>query len=91
MLGVGGDQGEFHRFCEDYRLDPICFTPEHIHQIGGPDGPFINDTESAEHNTVTADFITEQVRRFTEDDQAARSTFPWPEAARPCPIMRAMP
>jgi CRISPR-associated protein (TIGR02584 family) len=71
LLGVGDEKGEFHRFCQDYNLSTTCFTPDHIHRISGPDGPFINDTESAEHNTITADFITEQVRRFTEDDQAA--------------------
>jgi CRISPR-associated protein (TIGR02584 family) len=71
LLGVGDEKGEFHRFCEDYCLDGICFEPDHIHQIAGPDGPFINDTESAEHNTITADFIIEQVRHFTEDDEAA--------------------
>ncbi|MCI5166077.1 MAG: TIGR02584 family CRISPR-associated protein [Candidatus Electrothrix sp. GM3_4] len=71
LLGVGGDKGEFHRFCQDYNLSTTRFTPDHIHRISGPDGPFINDTESAEHNTITANFITEQVRRFTEDDQAA--------------------
>lgn len=71
LLGVAGDRGEFHRFCKDYNLDGIRFEPEYIHRITGPDGPFINDTESAEHNKITADFITEQVRRFTEDNEAA--------------------
>ncbi|MCI5168387.1 MAG: TIGR02584 family CRISPR-associated protein, partial [Candidatus Electrothrix sp. GM3_4] len=68
LLGVGGDKGEFYRFCEDYKLNGIRFQSNHIHRISGPDGPFINGTESAEHNRITADFITEQVRSFTEDD-----------------------
>ncbi|WP_339134956.1 MAG: CRISPR-associated ring nuclease Csm6 [Candidatus Electrothrix sp. GW3-4] len=71
LLGVGGDKGEFHRFCEDYCLEGISFASGQVHTITGPDGPFVDDTESAEHNTMTADFITEQVRRFTEDNQAA--------------------
>ena len=71
LLGVRGAIGEFHHFCTDYAMDEIAFSAENIHMISGPDGLFIDDAQYSEHNTITANYITEKVRQFTEDDDCA--------------------
>lgn len=71
LLGVAGQEGEFIKFCKDYSMPEIDFTPENIHVINSPDGLYVDDTQSSNQSAVTADFITETVRRFTQDDTCA--------------------
>lgn len=63
--------GHFAQLCADYHLPAIAFTTEHIHLIEDTEGNFINDSESSKHNRIAADFITQTVRTFTEDDDTA--------------------
>lgn len=64
-------QAHFHRFCEDYGLDPAIFPAEHVHVIRGRDGQALADIRSPEDNEVTADCITEWVRRLTDTPDSA--------------------
>ena len=57
----------FHRLCEDYHLPPIAFPPEHIHVLQDDEGRPLDDIRTQAHNTLAADFITEQLRQLTED------------------------
>lgn len=61
------EPGWFHRLCRDHRLPAIAFTAEHIHLIPGADGAFLEDIRSPQDNEHAADFITDRVRRLTED------------------------
>lgn len=71
LLGVDNEEGAFHRFCHDYSVHGIEFTPENIHIISEPGGVFVNDTECHDHNRVTADFITAKIWQFTSDENCA--------------------
>lgn len=63
--------GWFERLCRDYALPAIRFPPEHILVIPGADGRPLEDIRTPADNVCAADFITEQVRRFTADDDGA--------------------
>ena len=71
LFGTGQDKGWFYRLCDDYQLDAICFTESMIHVIRDPEGEFLNDNESTEHNRIAADFITEKVKHFTQAQDTA--------------------
>jgi CRISPR-associated protein (TIGR02584 family) len=57
----------FHRLREDYGLPPIAFTPDHILVLRDGEGRPLEDIRTQAHNTLAADFITETLRRLTED------------------------
>ena len=57
----------FHRLREDYGLPPITFDETCIHVLTGDDGQPLEDIRTQAHNTQAADFITETLRRLTED------------------------
>jgi len=71
LLGTAYDKGWFHLFCEDYQLDQIQFNEENIHIITDPEGQFIDDNQSTQHNKIASDFITDKVKSFTQDDNTA--------------------
>lgn len=64
---LSGDPGWFAKLRADYGLPPIRFTPEHIHMLPAQDGQPLDDIRGPEDNESAADFITETVRRFTEN------------------------
>jgi CRISPR-associated protein (TIGR02584 family) len=63
--------GWFHRLCRDLRLPEIAFDSDHIHCITGRDGRPLDDIRTPGDNEQAADYITEQVRRFTADESSA--------------------
>jgi CRISPR-associated protein (TIGR02584 family) len=65
------EAGRFHGLCNDYSLSGIGFTPEQIHLIRDTDGRPVEDIRSKAEHEACADLITEQVRAFTADDNAA--------------------
>ena len=71
LLGVEGQRGEFYNFCHDYSMPEIDFRADNIHVISGPDGLFIDDAQYSKQNTITANYITETVRQFTEDNDCS--------------------
>lgn len=66
-LNLLAGESWFQRLREDYRLPAIHFTPENIHVLRDEHGIVLDDIRTPEQNTLAADFITEQVRRFTAD------------------------
>jgi CRISPR-associated protein (TIGR02584 family) len=71
LLGVTGSEGEFNHFCSDFNMQNIFFDKQNIHVITGSNGLFIDDSQSSEHNRITADFITDKVREFTKDNNTS--------------------
>jgi CRISPR-associated protein (TIGR02584 family) len=63
--------GWMERLRVEYQLPPIAFPPENIHVIPGIDGTVLDDIRSPQDNLCAADFITELVRRLTEDPESA--------------------
>ncbi|HNQ03693.1 MAG TPA: CRISPR-associated ring nuclease Csm6 [Thiobacillaceae bacterium] len=59
-------QAWFHRLLADYHLPDIAFPVENIHILRDARGMPLDDIRSPEQNTLAADFITETVRRLTE-------------------------
>jgi CRISPR-associated protein (TIGR02584 family) len=59
--------GWFHRLCADYHLPAIQFPAENIHILRDAGGKAMDDIRTPQQNTLAADFITETVRRLTED------------------------
>ena len=59
--------GWFHRLCADYHLPAIQFPVENIHILRDAGGKAMDDIRTPQQNTLAADFITETVRRLTED------------------------
>lgn len=59
--------GNFHRFCEDYRIDPKILNRSNIHVITDKDGNPLQDIRSAQDNEDMADFIMNKVRELTSD------------------------
>ena len=67
-LALLSDQpGWFRRFLNDYQLDTIAFTDEHIHVLTGLDGQPLADIRSAADNERAADQVAECVRGLTAD------------------------
>ncbi|HYN78850.1 MAG TPA: CRISPR-associated ring nuclease Csm6 [Lamprocystis sp. (in: g-proteobacteria)] len=63
--------GWFHRLCTDYSLPDITFGPDQIHIISDADGQPADDIRTAAEHDACADLITERVRAFTADPEAA--------------------
>ncbi|MCF7992154.1 MAG: TIGR02584 family CRISPR-associated protein [Thiohalocapsa sp.] len=59
------------RLRREYQLPPIHFPPANIHVIPGNDGTALEDIRSPEDNVCAADFITDLVRRLTDDPHSA--------------------
>ena len=57
------------RLCDEYDLPPIAFSPDNIYVIGGSDP--LTDIRTARDNDIAADYIAEQVRTLTSDQNAA--------------------
>jgi len=63
--------GWVERLRREYDLPPIQFPAEHIHLIPGAEGTALDDIRTPEDNVRAADFITELVRRLTQDEDSA--------------------
>lgn len=68
---LSDDPGWFHRLRHDYALPPIRFDASDILELPADDGTSLDDIRSPADNEHAADFITEQVRRFTADPDSA--------------------
>lgn len=68
---LSADRGWFKRIRDDYALPEIAFDSTHIHVLRDAEGKPIADIRTPEDNLRCADFITEAVRAFTADQQAA--------------------
>ncbi len=68
---LSDDPGWFHRLCVDYQLPPIAFDAAHIHLLANAGGEALDDIRSPDDNRAAADFITEKVRHFSADPDAA--------------------
>ena len=68
---LSADRGWFKRIRDDYALPEIAFDSTHIHVLRDAEGKPIADIRTPEDNLRCADFITEAVRAFTADPQAA--------------------
>lgn len=64
---LSDEPGWFHRLRRDYQLPEIVFDADHIHIVPAADGSPLPDIRSPEDNECAADFITETVRRFTQE------------------------
>ncbi|MGS0754031.1 CRISPR-associated ring nuclease Csm6 [Roseateles sp. GG27B] len=68
---LSAQPGWFARLCSDYALPAINFTEANIHVVTCANGAPLADIRSPQDNQWAADFITEQVRSFTADDDCA--------------------
>jgi len=62
--------GHFHQFCKDYDFD-ITFSENNIHVLVDANNIPLPDIRTPKDNECCADFITDLVRRFTQDDAVA--------------------
>jgi len=68
-LQLLGEQGHFQQLLLDYAfVTPIKFDFSTIHVITGSDGTELEDLRTPQDNEAAADFITEQIRTFTSQD-----------------------
>lgn len=65
------EPGWFHRLRRDFCLPPIAFDAAHIHILRDAQGIPLADIRSPQDNLACADFISETVRRFSADPDAA--------------------
>lgn len=65
------DVGWFHRLHDDLNLPPIQFSEQRIHVITDHHGQALDDIRTPQENEAAANFITEWVRRLTQDDDRA--------------------
>jgi CRISPR-associated protein (TIGR02584 family) len=65
------DSGKFRQLCRDYGLPKIAFDADHVHVIADPDGDELDDIRSPQENEYLADHITQAIRQYTLDPQAA--------------------
>ena len=65
------EPGWFHRLRRDYGLPVIRFDEKHIHVLRDAQGRQLEDIRTQEDNEKAANFITDQVRRLTADDDSA--------------------
>ena len=71
-LALLSDQlGWFHRLRADYALTDIAFDTSCIHIVRDSGGQALADIRSPADNLACADFITEKLREFSADAQAA--------------------
>jgi CRISPR-associated protein (TIGR02584 family) len=60
------EPGWFGRLLRDYGLPQMRFDPDSIHVIEDAAGAPMDDIRTPEQNELAADYITEQVRAFTQ-------------------------
>lgn len=60
-------QGWFHRLVEDYGLPTIAFSEDNIHILADTTGKHLDDIRTPEDNALAADFISDTLRRLTQD------------------------
>lgn len=65
-----GELGWFHRLRADYDLPPIRFDIDCIHVLSDAAGTALDDIRTPADNERAADFITEIVRRLTQDEHS---------------------
>ncbi|SEQ47609.1 CRISPR-associated protein, NE0113 family [Ectothiorhodospira magna] len=65
------EPGWFHRLREEYDLPDIAFDETRIHVIPDAQGQPLSDIRTPADNLMAADFITEQVRQLTHDEDSA--------------------
>lgn len=63
--------GKFHQLCLDYQLAGINFNEQNIFTIQDKNNNALSDIKTPEDNEAAADFMTEMVRQFTHDENAA--------------------
>jgi len=61
------DPGGFRRLLTDYQLPEIRFDERCIHVLRDAHGRLLDDIRTPEDNELAADFITDFVRRLTQD------------------------
>lgn len=63
------NSGHFHALCRDYGLTgQIAFVPENILLIRDANGQVLSDIRTPEDNTLAADALLAEVRRWCADD-----------------------
>lgn len=68
---LSDEPGWFHQLCRDYNLKDITFNEEQIHILKDENGQPLDDIRTPLDNENAANYITELVRKFTDDDDAA--------------------
>ena len=71
MKTLIGENGVLPRFCVEYGIPPPLFNESCIQVIHDNAGNLLNDLKTDADNEVAADFITDQVRQLTQDDQCS--------------------
>ncbi len=64
---LSDDPAWFRRLREDFGLPPIRFDADCLHVVPGADSQPLSDIRTPQDNAAAADFICDQVRRFTGD------------------------
>lgn len=65
------DEAVLQTFCSDYKIAMPAFDESYIHVITGADGHPLPDLQTEQDNEAAADFITNQVRELTKDDDTS--------------------
>lgn len=68
---LSNDLGWFHKLQKDYNLPGIKFDRNHIHLIPNRQNGVVEDIRTPADNLAAADFLTENVRRYTSDPHCA--------------------
>lgn len=63
--------GMFNAICKDYKLSKIQFSADNIYIIEDSQGEPLEDIKTPAQNEAAADFITDIVRRLTQDNESA--------------------
>ncbi len=71
LLLLHAKTGKFHALCQDYQIENIEFPEDNIHVIADTDGKLLEDIKTPAQNEAAADFISQKVNEFTQDDTAA--------------------
>ena len=66
-----GETAILQRFCFEYGMVLPLFDETSIYVIRDKNGNVLNDLKTDADNEVAADFITDQVRQLTQDDQSS--------------------
>jgi len=64
-------KGKYDALCKEYQLPKIEFTKQNFHIIQDDQGNELNDIRTPEQNAAAADFMTNMIKEFTEDDDSA--------------------
>jgi CRISPR-associated protein (TIGR02584 family) len=65
------EPGWYYRYCRDYGLASTGFDERNIHVLTDPYGEPLADIRTDEENEAVADALTELVRGFSADEEAA--------------------